>query len=172
MIRGRDGIRAWKFPVIHGLSPRIHDRMQVGINQPAGAGHHFDGIEKRRTRCVFSIADKSSARETQCSSAYVRAMDDIRSLRCLSLSPFHRTYRCIVDASCVMTPNDRECVNPECGTGAAIGRSESGSASGLNQSGSYFDARDRRCKRTFDLENGTLDQVWREHCEESEHATI
>lgn len=31
---------------------------------------------------------------------------------CLSLSPFHRTYHCIVDASCVMTPNDVNALTP------------------------------------------------------------
>lgn len=118
--------------------------------------------KKRHTRCAFSIADKSSACTTECPPAYVRAIQPLHLSRdallpLLTLSTHVLVHRgCIVDASCVMTSNDRECVNPESRTNTAIGRSENGLALGQNQSGSYF-ARDRRCRRTSDLENGMHD---------------
>jgi len=54
-----------------------------------------------------------------------------------------------------MTSNDRECVNPECGTGAAIGRSKSGSPSSPNQSGNYIVIDDAKGSRKC----GMHDQV-------------
>lgn len=46
---------------------------------------------------------------------------------------FSPSIACI-GASCVMTLNDHECVNPESGTDTAIGRSENGLASDQIQS--------------------------------------
>lgn len=128
----------------------------ASINQP----HHFGGVEKKthamcfRSRIKVRFVQHSGVRRPMC----------VRSTRCIypampppqSSFPLHHMYWCIVDASCVMTSNDPECVNPVSRTNTAIGRSENGLALGQNQSGSYF-ARDRRCKRTSDLENGTHD---------------
>lgn len=106
----------------------------VSISRPV---HHFDGSKKDAHDARFRSRIK--VRLQQCSPAYVHAMDGMRPLHLpceSSSSPFHRAYRCM-RGSCVMTSNDRECVNPECGTDAAIGRSGSGSASSSNQSESY-----------------------------------
>jgi hypothetical protein len=109
-----------RFSVIRDSSPRIRgralgiiDRSFNGCRDASFRSIRDAGNQKKKH--TMRVRSRKSIRNATCRSTFPTP--------CPSSCPYRAPRRCIADTSRVMTPNDRECVNPGRGTVAAIGRS-------------------------------------------------